>query len=164
MQFHEISWQFMNLHEIQENLMFWGARERIRALQPLKKHRNYLCFLMPAPCNGFLVNSVKFIQIQEISWHWEISLNSWNFMKIPDLLDPATLHKTFIFLAQNQGLGGSDPPKPENSWKSINITKLQEFHYFLQISWNFIKMIQKSHFGGFWWVPGRHMLETLLFP
>ena len=35
-------------------------------------------------------------------------------MKIHDYLDPATLHETFIFLAQNQGLSGLAPPKLEN--------------------------------------------------
>ena len=35
-------------------------------------------------------------------------------MKINDFLDPATLHETFVFLAQNQGLSGLDPQKPKN--------------------------------------------------
>ena len=65
--FHEISWNFTKFHKISWNsriIMFWGARERIGALQPLKKHRNYLSFCMPALYDGFLVNSMKFIENQ----------------------------------------------------------------------------------------------------
>ena len=35
-------------------------------------------------------------------------------MKFIDFLDSATLHETFVFLAQNQGLSGLDPQKPKN--------------------------------------------------
>ena len=45
-------------------------------------------------------------------------------MKINYFLDPGTLHETFVFLAQNQGLSGLDPPKLENPKKSINFTKI----------------------------------------
>ena len=49
-------------------------------------------------------------------------------MKIHEFLDSATLHETFVFLAQNQGLSGLDPQKPKNpgnpliSWKTTKIT------------------------------------------
>ena len=69
--FHEISWSLMKFHEISWNsrrFLFWGAPERIGALQPLKKHRNYLSFCMPALYDRFLVNSMEFIENQEIQW------------------------------------------------------------------------------------------------
>ena len=60
-------------------------------------------------------------------------------MKINDFLDPATLHETFVFLAQNQGLSGLDPQKPQNPEKTINFLEntkvpsfLAEFHENLQ--------------------------------
>ena len=56
--------------------MFWGARERIGALQPLKNHRNYLSFCMPALYGGFRANSMKFTENQEVQWKCR------NFMKI----------------------------------------------------------------------------------
>ena len=36
-------------------------------------------------------------------------------MKFIDFLDSATLHETFVFLAQNQGLSGLDPQKPKKN-------------------------------------------------
>ena len=143
--------------------MFWGARERIWALQPLKKHRNYLSFCMPALYGGFLVNSMKFIEIKKFNENVEISWNSWNFMKFIDFLDSATLHETFVFLAQNQGLSGLDPQKPKNTTKTIIFLKFTKISPFPQNSWKICKMMPKSLFGGFWWFPGRHMLKTLLF-
>ena len=77
--FRENSWNLWKFHEISEilrKLMFWGARERIWPLQPLEKHRNYLCLRMPALYGGFLVNSVDFIGNQENPWNWR------NFIKI----------------------------------------------------------------------------------
>ena len=50
-----------------------------------------------------------------------------NFIEFPD---SATLHKTFVFLAQNQGLSGLDPQKPKNTIKSIiflKFTKISPF-------------------------------------
>ena len=49
-----------------KKIMFWGARERIGALQPLKKYRNYLSFCMPALYGGFLVDPMKFFETQEV--------------------------------------------------------------------------------------------------
>ena len=62
--------------------MFWGARERIGALQPLKKHRNYLSFCMPALYGGFLVNSMKSIGNHEIQWKY---INSMEIMKFHEI-------------------------------------------------------------------------------
>ena len=39
-------------------------------------------------------------------------------MKLIDFLDSATLHETFLFLAQNQGLSGLDPQKPKKTTKT----------------------------------------------
>ena len=36
-------------------------------------------------------------------------------MKFIDFLDSATLHETFVFLAQIQGLSGLDPQKTKNT-------------------------------------------------
>ena len=84
-------------------------------------------------------------------------------MKIHDFLDPATLHETFVFLAQNQGLSGLDPQKPKTTTKTIIFlepTKIPPFSAeFLEDLQNDVKTI----FGGFWWFPGCHMLKTLLF-
>ena len=84
-------------------------------------------------------------------------------MKFIDFLDSATLHETFVFLAQNQGLSGLDPQKPNNTTISIFSLNLPKPHGFPQNSWKTGKMMPKSLFGGFWWFPGRHMLKTLLF-
>ena len=51
-------------------------------------------------------------------------------MKFNDFLDSATLHETFVFLAQNQGLSGLDPQKPKNTTQSIiflKFTKISRF-------------------------------------
>ena len=83
--FHETSWSFTTFHKISWNsreILFWGARERIGALQPLKKHRNYLSFCMPALYGGFLVNSMKFTGNQEIPWKWR---NFMKFMKFHEI-------------------------------------------------------------------------------
>ena len=51
-------------------------------------------------------------------------------MKYTDFLDSATLHETFVFLAQNQGLSGLDPPKPKNTTEFITFlefTKISRF-------------------------------------
>ena len=40
-------------------------------------------------------------------------------MKFIDFLDSATLHETFVFLAQNQGLSGLGPQKPKKTTKTI---------------------------------------------
>ena len=97
--------------------MFWGARERIGALQPLENHRKYLSFCMPALYGGFRANSMKFIETKKFTDNVAISWKSWNFMEFIDFLDSATLHETFVFLAQNQGLSGLDPRKPKKPQK-----------------------------------------------
>ena len=84
-------------------------------------------------------------------------------MNFTDFLDSATLHETFVFLAQNQGLSGCNPQKPENHENSIIFLKTTNI---LPFSAKFLKILKnrsKTVSGGFWWFPGRHMLETLLF-
>ena len=54
------------------------------------------------------------LEIEKFNEKIRISWKSWNFMKFNDFLDSATLHETFVFLAQNQGLSGLDFPKLEN--------------------------------------------------
>ena len=85
-------------------------------------------------------------------------------MKFIDLLDSATLHETFVFLAQNQGLSGLEAQKPKKTTKPLIPLNSPGFHNFPQNSWKICRMMPKSRFGGFWWFPGRHMLKTLLFP
>ena len=78
----QLSWNFKKLHkksELPRKMVFWGARERIWPLQPLKKHRNYLSFCMPAPYVWFLANSMKFIENEEIQW------NFMKFMKFHEI-------------------------------------------------------------------------------
>ena len=51
-------------------------------------------------------------------------------MKFIDFLDSATLHETFVSLAQNQGLSGLDPQKPKKTTKTIiflELTKIPPF-------------------------------------
>ena len=62
--------------------MFWGAWKGIGALQPLKKHWNYLSFCMPALHGGFLVNSLKIIANQEIQWKYKNIMEIMKFHKI----------------------------------------------------------------------------------
>ena len=51
-------------------------------------------------------------------------------MKFNDFLDSATLHETFVFLAQNQGLSGLDPPKHQKHAKITNFSKITKFSPF----------------------------------
>ena len=66
----------------------------------------------------------------EIHGNQWVSWESWNSTKFIDFLDSATLHETFVFLAQNQGLSGLDPQKPKNTTKtiiSLEFTKISPF-------------------------------------
>ena len=47
-------------------------------------------------------------------------------MKFTDFLDSATLHETFVFLAQNQGLSGLDPQKPKKASETIIFLKFSK--------------------------------------
>ena len=143
--------------------MFWGPRERIGALQPLKKHRNYLSFCMPALYGGFLVNSMKFIENQEIQW------NCRNFMKImkfheihwfSGFRDPSRNLCIPCSKSRSERLG---PPKTYKTAKTIILIKITKFPTFCAKFLEICKIMQKSVFGGFWCFPGRHMLNTLLF-
>ena len=85
-------------------------------------------------------------------------------MKIDDFLDPATLHETFVFLAQNQGLSGLDPPKLENPYKSINFTKITEISSF---SAEFLNSRQNYAKITFWRIlvgPRPPHAENLIIP
>ena len=65
-------------------------------------------------------------------------------MKFSDFLDSSTLHETFVFLAQNQGLSGLDPQKPKNTIKTIiflNFTEISPFSAeFLEDLQNYAKI------------------------
>ena len=65
-------------------------------------------------------------------------------MKFIDFLDSATLHETFVFLAQNQGLSGLDPQKPKNTAKSMFSLNLPKPHDFPQNSWKFSQNMQNE--------------------
>ena len=125
--------------------MFWGARERLGALQPLKKHWNSLSFCMPALYGGFLVNSMKFIENQEFNGNvknhgnhviWRNSLIFWI---------PRPFTKPYDFRAQNQGLRGLDLRKPKKPQKLLFSMNSPKFHHFPQNSWKILKMMQ-NHF------------------
>ena len=51
-------------------------------------------------------------------------------MKSIDLQDSATLHETFVFLAQNQGLSGLDPQKPKKTTETIISLKFSKISQF----------------------------------
>ena len=51
-------------------------------------------------------------------------------MKFNDFLDSATPHETFVFLAQNQGLSGLDPPKHQKHAKITNFSKITKISPF----------------------------------
>ena len=74
----EIRWSFMKSHKAEwismkvKKIMFWDARERMWALQPLLKHGNHLFWHAGAIRWIFSVNSVKFIGKQEVHWKCRI--------------------------------------------------------------------------------------------
>ena len=68
-------------------------------------------------------------------------------MKFIDFLDSATLHETFVFLTQNQGLSGLDPQKPKNPEKSINFLKITKVPLFLA---KFLENLQNDAKTTFW--------------
>ena len=73
------------------------------------------------------------------------SWKSWNFTKFIDFLDSATLHETFVFLAQNQGLSGLDPHKPKNPEKPLISWKSPKFQHFRRFPGKSAKWC-KNHF------------------
>ena len=85
-------------------IRFWGARGGMCALQPLKNHRNYCPFCVPAPQGRKLVKCKEIIRIYGFPRFFG---NSMIFNEIQDILcfqPSATLHETFIFLRKKQGL------------------------------------------------------------
>ena len=85
-------------------------------------------------------------------------------MKFNDFLDSATLHETFVFLAQNQGLSGLDPQKPKNTIKTnkfLNFTEISPF------SAEFLENLQNDAKITFWRilvVPWPPHAENLVIP
>ena len=84
-------------------------------------------------------------------------------MKFTDFLDSATLHETFVFLAQIQGLSGLDPQKPKNTTKTIiflEFTKIPPF------SAEFLENLQNDAKITFWrilvvhWPPHAENLDV----
>jgi len=69
-------------------------------------------------------------------------------MKFTDFLDSATLHETFVFLAQNQGLSGCNPQKPEIVKFSPFPLKSPKFHHFRKILENSEKTAPKQFLEG----------------
>ena len=83
-------------------------------------------------------------------------------MKFIDFLDPATLHETFVFLAQNQGLRGLDPRKPKKPLKTDIFSKFTKIS---QFSAEFLENQQKDAKITFWrilvvpWPPHAENLD-----
>ena len=85
-------------------------------------------------------------------------------MKFIVFLDSATLHETFIFLAQNQGLSGLDPQKPKNTAKTIIFLKMTKISPF---SVKFLENLQNNAKSNFWRilvVPWPPHAENLVIP
>ena len=85
-------------------------------------------------------------------------------MKFIDFLDSATLHETFVFLAQNQGLSGLDPQKPKNTAKTIIFLKFTKISRF---SAEFLENLQNDAKITFWRilvVPWPPHAENLVIP
>ena len=68
-------------------------------------------------------------------------------MKFIDFLDSATLHETFVFLAQNQGLRGLDPRKPEKKPKTDIFPKFTKISPF---SAEFLENLENNAKITFW--------------
>ena len=83
-------------------------------------------------------------------------------MKFNDFLDSATLHETFVFLAQNQGLSGLDPPKHKKHAKINNFPKITKFSPF---SAKLLENLQNDAEISFWrilvvsWPPHAENLD-----
>ena len=85
-------------------------------------------------------------------------------MKFIDFLDSATLHETFVFLAQNQGVSGLDPQKPKNTIKIIIFLKFTKISRF---SAEFLENLQNDAKITFWRnlvVPWPPHAENLVIP
>ena len=77
---------------------------------------------------------------------------------------PRPFTKPFVFLAQNQGLSGLDPPKPKNTIKTMIFIKITNIP---QFSAEFLKILQKHAKNSFWRilvVPWRPHAENLVIP
>ena len=85
-------------------------------------------------------------------------------MKFIDLLDSATLHETFVFLAQKQRLSGLEPQKPKKTTKTIIFFKFTKIS---QFSAEFLENLQNDAKITFWRilvVPWPPHAENLVIP
>ena len=85
-------------------------------------------------------------------------------MKFNDFLDSATLHETFVFLAQNQGLSGLGTPKHKKHTKINNFSKITKFSLF---SAKLLENLQNDAKFSFWRilvVPWPPHAEHLVIP
>ena len=85
-------------------------------------------------------------------------------MKFIDFLDSATLHETFVFLAQNQGLSGLDPQKPKKTTETIIFLKFTKISPFPA---EFLENLQNDAKITFWRilvVPWPPHAENLVIP
>ena len=85
-------------------------------------------------------------------------------MKFIDFLDCATLHETFVFLAQIQGLSGLDPQKPKKTTETIIFLKFSKISQFPA---EFLENLQNDAKITFWRilvVPWPPHAENLVIP
>ena len=75
-------------------------------------------------------------------------------MKFNDFQDSATLHETFVFLAQNQGLSGIDPRKPQKHEIPLISQNPPRIHHFRRFPANSPEKAQKTVLERFWGLPG----------
>ena len=85
-------------------------------------------------------------------------------MKFNDFLDSATLHETFVFLAQNQGLSGLGTPKHKKHTKINNFSKITKFSPFSAKSLENLQNDAKISFWRILVVPWPPHAENLDIP
>ena len=137
---------------------FWCVLAHQRSPEPIKKHRNYYCFRMPAPRPPF---SSKIIKLHKMS---DLLGRSLNYVEIPMNSDiclflmKKTLSKRLIFLrkywcfcsAGSARLGKSQIPRKNQ--------KKVEICFFFS---NFNKMLWNWASEGIWGSWARHGLQNL---
>ena len=85
-------------------------------------------------------------------------------MEIIVFLDSATLHETFVFLAQIQGLSGLDPQKPKKTTETISFLKFSKISQFPA---EFLENLQNDAKITFWTILVVHWpphAENLVIP
>ena len=118
MEFGEISINFIKIHDFQGKSCFWVPGSEYEHRNPCKSIGITYVLACPRCTMEFLQIPWKKRKTIKNNGNQEISWKSWNSMEFTFLLDSATLHETFVFLAQNQGLSGFKPQKPKNCWNS----------------------------------------------